>query len=241
MLDSEVKIVPLTDWRDEMKRKDSGILSSLLLFFGSLWCIVAGNWPFQILAVATCGWAALELTSLLWKDRDSSLILLGGLGLIVVSFRDLCWLRNQSIALCFFPILLAAAYDIFAMLVGKSLGKRIVAPEISPTKTHEGTWGGVIALIIIGNLYDWLFLPDQFLPHLIPILLLAALLAPITDFALSGLKRMIGVKDSCDRLSFGSHRLHLGRHGGILDRAATHLILIIAVTVQYSGRFFLLP
>lgn len=222
-------------------KKDSGILSSLILFFGSLWCLRTGGWPFEILAALVCGWAALELLSLFWKDRDSTLVLIVGLGVIFLAYRDFRWLHSQSIALCFFPILLASAYDTLAMLVGKTFGRRIVAPGISPTKTYEGTAGGILAILVLGHCYDWAFLPDQLSHELIPILLAASLIAPLTDFGLSSLKRVLGVKDSCDRLAFGRWQLRLGRHGGVLDRVATHLLLIVTVTIESTGRFFFLP
>ena len=49
-------------------------------------------------------------------------------------------------------LLVVASADVFAYLIGKSLGRRKLAPTISPGKTVEGLLGGIIG----GGLAAWL-------------------------------------------------------------------------------------
>ena len=100
------------------------------------------------------------------------------------------------------------ASDIFAYFGGRLLGRRRLAPAISPNKTVEGF---VIGLVF-GTATAWFTLYDQ--GGLSPVEVLAiafaiALAGPIGDLFESFVKRDLGVKDSGTLLA---------GHGGVLDR-----------------------
>lgn len=110
--------------------------------------------------------------------------------------------------------------DAGAYFVGSSMGKHKMAPKISPKKSWEGFFGGlitaVISVIIVGFGYPWI---DSLVngvksftlnvPMLIILAVVGTVLGVIGDFSASLLKRQCMVKD------FGSI---LPGHGGILDR-----------------------
>ena len=107
-------------------------------------------------------------------------------------------------------LLVVASADVFAYLIGKSLGKRKLAPTISPGKTVEGLLGGIIG----GGLAAWLTAMLLALNATQTLAwLLAALLATgfgvVGDLFESQLKRRAGVKHSSGLLP---------GHGGVLDR-----------------------
>jgi len=127
-------------------------------------------------------------------------------------------------------LLVVWAGDIFAYFVGKSMGRHLMAPRISPKKTWEGAAASLIASIAVGWLLfhyalplssamlsiglitrrDGLFGLEQ--PSMVPIIALTVVLniaAQLGDLVESLLKRGAGVKDS------GSI---LPGHGGMLDR-----------------------
>lgn len=127
-------------------------------------------------------------------------------------------------------LLLVWAGDIFAYFVGKSLGRHLMSPRISPKKTWEGAAASLLASLGIGVLLYQYGLPvsaallnahlierqDGFFalqrPPLVPILLLSAVLniaAQLGDLVESLIKRGAGVKDSGALLP---------GHGGMLDR-----------------------
>jgi phosphatidate cytidylyltransferase len=127
-------------------------------------------------------------------------------------------------------LLIVWAGDIFAYFVGRSLGRHLMAPRISPKKTWEGAAASLLASLLIGSLLFIYALPiSSFLlrlglierrdglfglekPQLWPIILLTIALnvaAQLGDLVESLIKRGAGVKDSGTILP---------GHGGLLDR-----------------------
>ena len=99
--------------------------------------------------------------------------------------------------------------DSAAYFTGRSLGKRKLAPQISPNKTWEGVAGALIAVLTYGLIWDFWFNEQSLAAKLIPLLLFMAILGIIGDLYESLMKRQAGVKDSGNILP---------GHGGILDR-----------------------
>ncbi|MGB7988824.1 MAG: phosphatidate cytidylyltransferase [Candidatus Methylophosphatis roskildensis] len=121
------------------------------------------------------------------------------------------------------PLVLLAAMavvwvaDIAAYFVGRAIGRRKLAPGISPGKSWEGALGAVVFVVVYGFVvtYGW---PQLGLPSpsgVSGVLGLAAGLVLITAVSIVGdlfeslAKRQAGVKDSGNILP---------GHGGILDR-----------------------
>ena len=103
------------------------------------------------------------------------------------------------------------AADTMAYICGKALGKRKLAPQISPHKTVEGVVGGMLgALIVLLAFGYWaLQMRGPQLGAWIMCGALAAVFSVAGDLYQSRLKRLAGVKDSGSLLP---------GHGGILDR-----------------------
>jgi phosphatidate cytidylyltransferase len=108
--------------------------------------------------------------------------------------------------------------DTGAYLGGRALGRRPLAPRISPNKTVEGWAIGVLAGVagvwFAGLYQDWLTGYQALLLGLA-----VALVAPLGDLFESYIKRDAGVKDS-GRL--------FGAHGGALDRLDAVLFAAVA-------------
>lgn len=119
------------------------------------------------------------------------------------------------------------AGDTVALFTGKSLGRSAFAPMISPKKTNEGAFGGLLGGVGIAVLLQqWLFtqLP---LVHVISLAALSGAFGQLGDLAESLLKRAAEVKDS-SKLIPG--------HGGVLDRIDS---LLFALPVTYLYLLFL--
>jgi len=101
--------------------------------------------------------------------------------------------------------------DSLAFVFGKWMGRRKIAPLISPHKTYAGCIGGVfgaVATVLIFYYLNWT--PDFMnLVQLLIFALLAGVFGQAGDFVESVFKRDAEVKDSSNLL--------LG-HGGMLDR-----------------------
>ena len=101
------------------------------------------------------------------------------------------------------------ANDTFAYFTGRFLGKRPLAPRLSPRKTWEGFWGGSAGSVGGALAVKFLFLPGLSVSAAVLVGAGAAVLGPLGDLSESMLKRAAGVKDS-GRIIPG--------HGGLLDR-----------------------
>ena len=99
------------------------------------------------------------------------------------------------------------AADVAAYLVGTAVGRRRIAPAISPGKTLEGTVAGFVACALVAIAVGAVFgLPRA------PVFIVAIGLGPVGlagDLLESFVKRRAGVKDSGATLP---------GHGGLLDR-----------------------
>jgi phosphatidate cytidylyltransferase len=101
------------------------------------------------------------------------------------------------------------ANDTGAYVVGRTLGRHKLAPEISPGKTVEGAAGGLLVGIGFMFLARATFFPALTVTDALAIGLATGVLGPAGDLLESMIKRAAGAKDS-GRLIPG--------HGGILDR-----------------------
>lgn len=125
--------------------------------------------------------------------------------------------------------------DIAAYFTGRALGKRKLAPRVSPGKTWAGFFGGVIAAVV------WVFVsaqwPGSFGSELITnwswfgaalFAVLLAVFSVIGDLFESLLKRRAGYKDSSQLLP---------GHGGVLDRIDA-LIPVAPLAAFVAGPWF---
>lgn len=127
----------------------------------------------------------------------------GGAGAVLIML-----LGPHGLNLLFAVVGCIAIGDIAAYFVGTAIGKRKMAPSISPGKSWEGFAAQIVGALSAGAV------SGAVLDELDPLqgLLLGALcglLAPVGDLIESMVKREIGIKDS-SRLLPG--------HGGFLDR-----------------------
>ncbi|MDP9399387.1 MAG: phosphatidate cytidylyltransferase [Actinomycetota bacterium] len=117
--------------------------------------------------------------------------------------------------------------DSGAYFGGRAFGRRRLAARISPKKSWEGLWIGLVAAVVsvwFAGLYqDWLSGTDALLLGLA-----VGVAAPLGDLFQSHLKRDAGVKDT-GRL--------FGAHGGALDRLDA--LMWTAVTAYWVWRALL--
>lgn len=111
--------------------------------------------------------------------------------------------------LIFFVVLVTWAGDTGAYCVGISLGRRQLAPVISPNKTVEGLIGGLVLAIAAAVAARAWFLPWFSLVDCLASGLLLTGAGVLGDLTESALKRSAGVKDSGSLIP---------GHGGMLDR-----------------------
>jgi phosphatidate cytidylyltransferase len=124
-----------------------------------------------------------------------------------VGLGRLVQLEPRGQVLLMFLLVLIAAADIGAYFGGRTFGRHKLAPRISPNKTWEGFWAGMMAAGGAGFAGGLLF-GEPLLPWVITCMAVA-LVSVVGDLVESMFKRKAGLKDSSALLP---------GHGGVLDR-----------------------
>ena len=168
-----------------------------------------------VLIIASCWWVLSLIwirrfpgSSKVWGSRAIRM-LMGGF-VLVPAWLSCIFLRDSHNGawLILMIVFIIAAADIGAYFTGKAIGKRKLAVNVSPGKSWEGVWGGLLFSLFIGFLFNLLFSADQWLV-LALILIPTSLVSVVGDLLESMVKRHRGVKDSSQLLP---------GHGGVLDR-----------------------
>jgi phosphatidate cytidylyltransferase len=110
---------------------------------------------------------------------------------------------------------LVVIYDTAAYATGATLGRRPIAPQVSPNKSWEGAIGASIACLLAGAFLLPLWVPWTLASGLV-LAAATCVVAPLGDLSESMLKRDLAVKD------MGSI---LPGHGGMLDRVDALLFM----------------
>jgi phosphatidate cytidylyltransferase len=107
------------------------------------------------------------------------------------------------------------ADDTFAYLVGRTIGRKMLFPSISPKKTLEGSVAGLVGSLLVAWSFARLFWQTASLKIVILLAGLVALFGQIGDLVESAMKRGANLKDSGSALP---------GHGGLLDRVDSLLL-----------------
>lgn len=170
----------------------------------------------------------------LFRVRDMSKIA-GELALLFTGFLYVPFLLAHFILLrqslhgiswIFLMLVVVMCGDTFAYYVGTSLGKRRLYPAVSPKKSVEGSFGGLVGSVVGALIVKGTFFPELTIMACIVTALVLGVLGQLGDLFESLLKRSFGVKDS---------GVIVPGHGGILDRLDS--LLFAAPAAYYCAQF----
>ena len=108
--------------------------------------------------------------------------------------------------------------DTGAYLGGRMFGRHPMAPQISPNKTYEGLFCGML-IAILAVFFAGLYQPWMTQGHALLLGLGVAVFGPIGDLFESLVKRDAGAKDAGTLF---------GAHGGALDRVDSAIFTVVA-------------
>ncbi|SFB46840.1 phosphatidate cytidylyltransferase [Azotobacter beijerinckii] len=120
---------------------------------------------------------------------------------------DIPGFEGRHLLLIAWLVLVVQLSDVLQYVCGKLLGKRRIAPRLSPSKTVEGFAGGIALATLTGAALYWITPFDVWQAALIA--LVVTLLGFFGGLVMSAIKRDRGVKD-------WGHMIE--GHGGMLDR-----------------------
>jgi phosphatidate cytidylyltransferase len=135
------------------------------------------------------------------------------------------WTLGREAALLL--ILTVAISDTFQYYSGRTLGRHLLAPVVSPQKTIEGAIGGFVGAALSLAVIGYWWLPQMGLPARIALGLAVAAVGIVGDLFESLLKRSVNMKDASSVIP---------GHGGVLDRIDALLFAapVYYVFVRYS-------
>ena len=158
-----------------------------------------------------------------WPAVPAALRWMVGLALLWSAWLAIAAARSIGVNFILSVFCLVWAADIAAYFGGKAFGRRKLAPAISPGKSWEGVWSGMLGALVLATL--WLGLDASFgvdspslfarlherfgIAALVSIVVLLAAMSVVGDLFESLVKRAAGAKDSSGLLP---------GHGGVLDR-----------------------
>jgi phosphatidate cytidylyltransferase len=207
-----------------------------LALFGLLGVVFMGLGAHMSGAVAIAGWAAVfAVVTILFlavtprrQPLEDAAVTIGGMAWVgLLAFAILIASGPQPVAFILFFVVVVAANDIGAFFVGRAFGSHMLAPRISPKKTWEGFFGGLVIGAVVASVL--VTFPSWETIGIAKGLVAAAMVgvvSPIGDAAESMVKRSLGVKD------MGSV---LPGHGGILDRIDGLLFAVPAIYYLFRG------
>ena len=206
---------------DLLVRTATGIVLIILALAAS---ILGGNlFAFAVAGAATAmfyEWSRLVRGwGVGWKVSGFFYALVPAIALLWVRERDL-----QGLVLLMWLFIVTWSTDIGAYFVGRTIGRRKLAPSISPSKTVEGLIGGMAAAALLGG--AWAMYTGLGRPLLV-LAPLFALTAQAGDLFQSWMKRRAGVKDSGNLLP---------GHGGVFDRLDGLVpVAVLTALAQVAG------
>jgi CDP-diglyceride synthetase len=113
-----------------------------------------------------------------------------------------------------FTVIMVSMTDTFALITGRFIGRHKFRPILSPKKTWEGVFGGIVAAAITGYVAQPL-LPTLTTYETAALGAILAIFGILGDLSLSMIKRDLGLKD---------WSAILPGHGGILDRVDSFIL-----------------
>ncbi len=133
---------------------------------------------------------------------------------LLLSFVYATRAGEQGFYLVWLILISSWGCDTCAYVVGMLIGKKKIFPKLSPKKSLEGCFGGVLGAALIGGLYGFFVvekqLPGQNISWIIAfICAVAAVMSMVGDLAASAIKRNRNIKD------YGTL---IPGHGGVMDR-----------------------
>lgn len=192
----------------------------------AIWWLVAALW-------LVAGAVALRNGPAAWPQLPRAARWLLGLVALWAAWLAIAHARGTGINFLLSVLCLVWMADIAAYFGGRALGKRKLAPSISPGKSWEGVWSGMVGVLLLSALWMWIdgrFSVDSpslysRLWHDMGVFGMAAALIALCGLSVLGdlieslVKRAAGAKDS-SRLLPG--------HGGVLDRVDALLPVVPA-------------
>jgi phosphatidate cytidylyltransferase len=219
------------------RRQSPQVRSARLVKFIVYFCIVnvvlvsalAGDWVFTAVVLLITVLGAREISRVLPAASGGRPLVTFAVAMLYlfVACGAIYFAMSARPTIAIFVYLVVCTFDGFSQVSGQLVGKHQLAPTISPGKTIEGTFGGLLFALGMAAILQPITVWTMQRTLLICCYIVAAALAG--DLLASLVKRRANIKD------FGNL---LPGHGGILDRFDS--FLFAAAACSLAAEVFLL-
>ncbi len=182
-----------------------------------------------VLGLLLALFVVLRMSASIFDSNEDSWASVGRsfLGLVYIAFplsilNIFTW-TNSGMEYVLMMFIMIWLNDTGAYCVGSQFGRRRLCERLSPKKSWEGFWGGMIFCILSGLIYALVFSNGSNIFAWCLFGVLTCVMSTIGDLFESMLKRLAGVKDSGNLIP---------GHGGILDRIDS-LLFVAPVCAVY--------
>ena len=168
--------------------------------------------------------SAYLIPTVLYHDREKYSIndafyLIGGVIFLGTSLSLLILIRNKSLPLSLYLLLIAIVTDSYAFIIGKLIGRYKLLEVISPNKTLEGMIGGTIFGVFVGTVFYHIFVSSTMPIYVVIIMtLFLSVIGQLGDLVFSAIKRYFGEKNFSNLIP---------GLGGILDRLDSIIFVLL--------------
>ena len=135
-----------------------------------------------------------------------------------IAFHSMIIVRTLNIYLFGYLLLIPIITDTTAFIVGSLIGKRKIAPVISPSKTVAGFISGSFVAMVLGSCYYYIFIGSSNMIIIVIMSLILSIMGQLGDLIFSKIKRENEIKD---------YSKLIPGHGGILDRIDSFIFVIL--------------
>lgn len=163
------------------------------------------------------------IPTVLYHDRtlysvNDAFYMIGGVLFLGISFSLMILIRSISLDFVIYLFLISVFSDTYAYITGTYIGKHKLIEPISPDKTLEGMFGGLLFGVFVPVMYYSTINPDSNIYLIIFITLFLCILGIFGDLCFSAIKRYFGKKNFSNAI--------LG-HGGVLDRFDSIIFIVL--------------
>ena len=166
------------------------------------------------------------IPTVLYHNREKYSIndafyMIGGIMFLGISLSTLVIIREKSLALIVYLLLIPFVTDLYSLIIGKLIGKRKLLEVISPNKTLEGMIGGTVFGVLIPSIYYILFVNTTNPIYVIVLItLFLCILGQLGDLVFSAIKRYFSKKDFSNVIP---------GYGGVLDRLDSFMFFMTII------------
>ena len=148
--------------------------------------------------------------------------LLSSIVFLSAAFNLFIVIRAKGLMLFLYLFLITTMTDTFAYVMGSKFGKKKLLPSVSPNKSVEGSFYGLLIGTLIASVFYYFCVSSEGILGTVLVTMVLSILGQCGDLIFSHIKRHYGIKDFSNIMP---------GHGGILDRLDSIILVMFGYII----------